>query len=76
VWYDAGLSEFESVDKSINSLHDDVLHHGELRGVELKLLNITVVELDGVVSVSAELGAADRNSMLTRIISFEIDLDD
>ena len=76
VWYDAGLSEFESVDKSINSLHDDVLHHGELRGVELKLLNITVVELDGVVSVSAKLGAADRNSMLTRIISFEIDLDD
>jgi hypothetical protein len=75
VWYDAGLSEFESVEKSINSLHDDVLHHGEIRGVELKLLNITVVENDGVISVSTELGAADRNSMLTRVISFEIDLD-
>lgn len=75
VWYDSGLSEIESVQKSIDSLHDDVLHHGELRGVELKLLNITVTESDGVISVSSELGAADRNSMLTRIISFEIDLD-
>jgi len=76
IWYDAGLSEFESVESSIHSLHDDVLHHGEIRGVELKLLNITVVENDGVIFVSAELGAADRNSMLTRVISFEIDLDD
>tara|TARA_B110000444_G_scaffold38819_1_gene34484 strand:- start:3225 stop:3659 length:435 start_codon:yes stop_codon:yes gene_type:complete len=76
IWYDAGLSEIESVEKSINSLHDDVLHHGEIRGVELKLLNITVSESDGIVSVSTELGAADRKSMLTRTISFEIDLDD
>ena len=75
IWYDAGLSEIESVKKSINSLHDDVLHHGEIRGVELKLLNITVIESDGIVSVTTELGAADRNSMLTRTISFEIDLD-
>ena len=75
IWYDAGLSELESVEKSINSLHDDVLHHGEIRGVELKLLNITVIESDGIVSVSTELGSADRNSMLTRTISFEIDLD-
>ena len=76
IWYDSGLSELESVEKSINSLHDDVLHHGEIRGVELKLLNITVTESDGIVAVSTELGAADRNSMLTRNISFEIDLDD
>ena len=75
VWYDSGLTEIESVQKSIESLHDDVLHHGEIRGVELKLLNITVTEADGVISVSSELGAADRNSMLTRIISFDIDLD-
>ena len=76
IWYDSGMSEFESVEKSITSLHDDVLHHGEIRGVELKLLNITVTEDNGIISVSTELGAADRNSMLTRTISFEIDLDD
>ena len=51
IWYDAGLSEIESVEKSINSLHDDVLHHGEIRGVELKLLNITVTESDGILSL-------------------------
>ena len=76
IWYSEGVSEYESVNKSINSLHDDILHHGEIRGVELKLLNITVTENDGIVTVTTELGAADRNSMLTRIISFDIDLDD
>ena len=76
IWYNEGVSEYESVNKSINSLHDDILHHGEIRGVELKLLNITVTESDGIVTVTTELGAADRNSMLTRIISFDIDLDD
>jgi len=75
VWYNSGLSELESVQKSMDSLHDDVLHHGEIRGVELKLLNITVTEDNGIITVSSELGAADRNSMLTRIISFDIDLD-
>ncbi len=76
IWYESGLSEIESVQKSIDSLHDDVLHHGEIRGVELKLLNISITEDEGVVSVYTELGAADRNSMLTRIIAFDIDLDD
>ena len=75
IWYNSGLSELESVQKSMDSLHDDVLHHGEIRGVELKLLNITVTEDNGIITVSSELGAADRNSMLTRIISFDIDLD-
>ena len=76
IWYSEGVSEYESVNMSINSLHDDILHHGEIRGVDLKLLNITVTENDGIVTVTTELGAADRNSMLTRIISFDIDLDD
>ena len=75
IWYESGLSELESVQKALESLHDDVLHHGEIRGVELKLLNISVTEDNGLISVYSELGAADRNSMLTRIISFDIDLD-
>ena len=75
IWFNEGVSEYESVNKSINSLHDDILHHGEIRGVELKLLNITVTEENGIITVSTELGAADRNSMLTRIITFDIDLD-
>ncbi len=75
LWYDSGMSEFDAVNRSIHSLHDDVLHHGEIRGVELKLLNITVEQQADSISVSTELGSADRNSMLTRTISFELDLD-
>ena len=75
LWYDSGMSEFDAVNRSIHSLHDDVLHHGEIRGVELKLLNITVEQLTDSISVSTDLGSADRNSMLTRTISFELDLD-
>ena len=75
LWFDSGLSEYDAVNKSIHSLHDDVLHHGEIRGVELKLLNITVEELEESVLVTTELGSADSNSMLTRIISFEINLE-
>ena len=75
LWYDSGMSEFDAVNRSIHSLHDDVLQHGEIRGVELKLLNITVEQLTESISVSTELGSADRNSMLTRTISFELDLD-
>ncbi len=75
IWYEGGLSEYESVEKSMESLHQDVLHHGEIRGVELKLQNITISENSGVINVECDLGAADRNSMLARNISFELDLD-
>lgn len=75
IWYDGGLSELESVEKAMASLHDDILHHGEIRGVELKLLDITVSELDGIITVNCELGAADRNSMLANSIEFTINLD-
>ena len=37
LWYDSGMSEFDAVNRSIHSLHDDVLHHGEIR---LSLIHI------------------------------------
>ncbi|MGY8669544.1 MAG: hypothetical protein ACKVJ7_00665 [Candidatus Poseidoniales archaeon] len=74
-WYAGGMSELQSVESAMSSAHDDVLHHGEIRGVELKIRNITVEDVGGVIEVSCELGAADRNSMLTRTIFFSIDLD-
>ena len=69
------MSEIESIEKALESLHDDILHHGEIRGVELKLLNMTATEDSGVITVTGELGAADRNTMLTREISYSLDLD-
>ena len=74
-WYAGGMSELESVESAMSSAHDDILHHGEIRGVELKIRNVTVEDASGIIEVSCELGAADRNSMLTRNISFTIDLD-
>jgi hypothetical protein len=76
IWYDGGLTELESVEKAMASLHDDLLHHGEIRGVELKLLDITVSESAGIITVNCELGAADRNAMLENPIEFTIDLDE
>ena len=74
-WYVGGMSELQSVESAMSSAHDDVLHHGEIRGVELKLRNITVEDAGGIIEVSCVLGAADRNSMLTRTIAFSIELD-
>ena len=74
-WYDAVMSEHESVETSMVSLQDDILHHGEIRGVELKMLNITVVEQAGLILVSCELGAADDDSMMLKEIQFSVDLD-
>ena len=74
-WYAGGMSELQSVESAMSSAHDDVLHHGEIRGVELKLRNITVEDVGGIIEVSCVLGAADRNSMLTRTITFSIELD-
>ena len=43
IWYESGLSEFESVEKSINSLHDDILHHGAVSYTHLTLPTILLV---------------------------------
>ena len=40
----------------MSSVHDDLLHHGEIRGVEVKMLDITVNELDSTtLEISLEL---------------------
>ena len=75
VWYANGMEEKESVEQAMASLHDDILHHGEIRGVELKLRNIMIEDSGGIIEVSCELGAADRASMLVKTIEFTIDLD-
>lgn len=74
-WYDAGLNETESVALSMDSLHRDIVHHGEIRGIEMKILNIQVSENAGVVSVQCELGIADDHAMLVRPVELSIDLD-
>ena len=57
----------------MTSVHDDLLHHGEIRGVEVKMLNITIIELDASsIEISLELGVTDDSSTLQSQISFII----
>ena len=57
----------------MESIHDDLLHHGEIRGVEVKMLNITIVEVDqSSMSISLELGVTDDSSTLETNFTFTI----
>ena len=73
VWISNGMERIEAADLAMSSVHDDLLHHGEIRGVEVKMLNITVVELDSSsIEISLELGVTDDASTLQTQTSFII----
>ncbi len=73
VWISNGMERTEAADLAMSSVHDDLLHHGEIRGVEVKMLNITVVELDSSsIEISLELGVTDDASTLQSQTSFII----
>ena len=65
----------ESVQQAMSSSHQDLLHHGEISGVEVKLINVTFNDLGSERSeVSAELGISDRDAMLLKPLQFIIEL--
>ena len=73
VWISNGMERTEAADLAMSSVHNDLLHHGEIRGVEVKMLNITIVELDASsIEISLELGVTDDSSTLQSQISFII----
>ena len=73
IWVTNGMDRMDAAELAISSVHDDLLHHGEIRGVEVKMLNITVVELDtSSIEISLELGVTDDSSTLKSEISFVI----
>ena len=73
IWIDNGMERIDATELAMSSVHDDLLHHGEIRGVEVKMLNITVVELDASsIEISLELGVTDDSSTLQSQISFII----
>ena len=60
----------------MDSSHEDLLHHGEISGIEVKLINITITDLgSNQIQVDAELGISDSDAMLMKPISFVITLD-
>ena len=73
IWIDNGMEGIDAAELAMTSVHDDLLHHGEIRGVEVKMLNITVVELDSSsIEISLELGVTDDASTLQSQTSFII----
>jgi len=73
IWVTNGMERIEATELAMTSVHDDLLHHGEIRGVEVKMLNITVVELDSsTMEISLELGVTDDSSTLESMVTFTI----
>ena len=75
VWFDNGVSALESVTQAMDSSHEDLLRHGEISGIEVKLINVTITDLgSNQIQVNAELGVSDSDAMLMKPIEFTIEL--
>ena len=75
VWFDNGVSALESVTQAMDSSHEDLLHHGEISGIEVKLINVSITDLgSNQIQVNAELGVSDSDAMLMKPIEFIIEL--
>jgi hypothetical protein len=72
-WINGGLDRIEACQYAVQSVHDDLLHHGEIRGVEVKLIGLTVTDIDGQnIRITGELGVSDGNSMFTTQVNYTI----
>lgn len=75
MWIEGGLEGVEAADLALETVHDDLLHHGELRGVEVKLTNIIISVIDSSqLSVTAQLGVSDGEAMLSADIAFVLNV--
>ena len=75
LWMDGGLEPLEAAELGFDTVHDDLLHHGELRGVEIKLTNLVLNQTDAeTILVNAELGVSDGEAMLSYDVSFTLDV--
>ena len=75
LWVEGGLEPLEAAELGFETVHDDLLHHGELRGVEIKLTNMVLNQTDSsTIQVNAELGVSDGDAMLNYDVSFTLDV--
>ena len=73
LWIDGGLEPLEAAATAMDGVHNDMLHHGEVRGIEVKMINIVISEVDSnTINVTGELGVSDGDAMLTTLINFDI----
>ena len=62
--YEAGSNETESATAAAQSVADDLMRHGEARGVEIILSDITVTGTGSERVVTASAGIADSHARL------------
>ena len=75
LWMDGGLEPLEAAELGFDTVHDDLLHHGELRGVEIKLTNLVLNQTGAeTILVNAELGVSDGEAMLSYDVSFTLEV--
>lgn len=78
MWMEAGdIEEVEAVRLAMESAVRDMLHHGEVRGVEVKLMEATVTPdatTAGLIDVTVDLGVSDTDVRIEIPLSFTVDL--
>ena len=78
MWMEAGdIEEEEAVRLAMESAVRDMLHHGEVRGVEVKLMEATVTPdatTPGLVDVTVDLGVSDTDVRIEIPLAFTVDL--
>jgi hypothetical protein len=63
----------EAMDSAANSTAADLMRHGEHRGVEIILTDISVTNSSGTFTVSCEVGIADRHARL-QLVGYEAEI--
>ena len=73
IWISSGMERIDAAELAMSSIHDDLLHHGEIRGVEVKMQEIIVMVIDGTsMEISLNLGITDDSSTLQSQVTFTI----
>ena len=73
LWIDGGLEPLDAGQTAMDGVHNDMLHHGEVRGIEVKMIDIQVTEASSTtLRITGELGVSDGDAMLTIPLDFTI----
>ena len=73
IWISSGMERIDAAELAMSSIHDDLLHHGEIRGVEVKMQEIMITVIDGTtMEISLDLGITDDSSTLQSQVNFTI----
>jgi len=71
--YEAGYNESESAQAAAQSVADDLMRHGEARGVEIILSDITVTGNGTTRVITASAGIADSHARLQLTLEATVD---